>query len=97
LFCTTIIMGTSVIFAATPLIFELACEISYPTGEGTANGVLTLLNNLFGGIFLLIMLDPSIGRLSTHERFKRMLFIRTKYTKMRILGVIAFIKLQNNI
>ena len=62
LFCTAIITGTTAIYAATPLIFELACEISYPTGEGTANGMLTLLNNLCGGVFLLIMLDPNIGR-----------------------------------
>ena len=61
MFCTAIVVGTTALYAATPLIYELACEISYPTGEGTANGVLTLLNNIFGGIFLLIMMDPSIG------------------------------------
>ena len=31
----------------------------------------------------------------THERFRRMLFIRTKHN-MRIVGVIPFIKLQND-
>lgn len=58
---STVVIGCSMIYASTPLIFELACEIAYPVGEGTANGMLTLLNNIFGGLFLLIMLDPNIG------------------------------------
>ena len=39
----------------------------------------------------------SEGRLKfqTHKRFKRRLFIRTKYN-MRIFGIIPFIKLQND-
>ncbi|KAK7093171.1 solute carrier family 49 member 4 homolog [Littorina saxatilis] len=61
MYISAIVVGTTAVYAATPLIFELTCEVSYPTGEGTANGLLTLLNNIFGGVFLLIMLDPSIG------------------------------------
>ncbi|XP_070175531.1 solute carrier family 49 member 4-like isoform X2 [Littorina saxatilis] len=61
MYISAIVVGTTAVYAATPLIFELTCEVCYPTGEGTANGLLTLLNSIFGGVFLLIMLDPSIG------------------------------------
>lgn len=58
---TTIIVGMTVINAAVPLIFELGCELAYPTGEGTTNGVLTIANNIAGVIFLFILMDPHIG------------------------------------
>ena len=47
--------------AATPLFFEIACELSYPVAEGLTNGVLTLLNNISGLIFLFMMMVPNIG------------------------------------
>lgn len=61
LFYATIIVGITALNAAVPLIFELACELAYPTGEGTTNGVLTIINNLAGLIFLFIMMVPDIG------------------------------------
>ncbi|KAK7495693.1 hypothetical protein BaRGS_00013140 [Batillaria attramentaria] len=61
LFYTTIIVGMMALSAAIPLMFEMACEVAYPTGEGTANGVLTIVNNLFGLIFLFVLMIPHIG------------------------------------
>ncbi|PVD36113.1 hypothetical protein C0Q70_03086 [Pomacea canaliculata] len=55
------IIGTTALNAAVPLIFELACELSYPTGEGTANGVLTMVYNFVSVVILFIFMIPNIG------------------------------------
>ena len=39
--------------------------------------------------------SPCLGKIQTHERFKRMIFVRKK-CNMQIFGIILFIKLQNN-
>jgi FLVCR family MFS transporter len=65
LFYTTIIVGSTALNAVVPLLFELACELSYPTGEGITNGVMTMSNNFFGLIFLFIFMIPDIGMLSS--------------------------------
>ena len=58
--------------AATPLFFETACEVTYPVAEGVTNLVLTLVNNIFGLIFLLIQMIPNIGKNNTQpQREKR--------------------------
>ncbi|KAK6186018.1 hypothetical protein SNE40_008137 [Patella caerulea] len=57
----TIIMGVMTLNSSVPLLFELACELAYPIGEGTTNGVMTILNNLGGLIFLFILMIPNIG------------------------------------
>ena len=62
LFYTTIIAGSTALNAAVPLLFELACELAYPTGEGTTNGVLTIVNNLCGLIFLFVFMIPDVGK-----------------------------------
>ncbi|XP_050395913.2 solute carrier family 49 member 4 isoform X2 [Patella vulgata] len=60
-FYLTVIMGVMALNASVPLLFELACELAYPIGEGTTNGVMTILNNLGGLIFLFILMIPNIG------------------------------------
>ena len=40
----------------------MACETTYPVGQGITNLVLTLVNNIGGGIFLLIQMVPNIGK-----------------------------------
>lgn len=62
----TVILGNTAVTATVPLIFELACELSYPTGEGITNGVLTTFNNVFALVFLFIMMVPNIGTLWTN-------------------------------
>lgn len=57
----TTIVGGMALSAAVPLMFEMACELAYPTGEGTANGVLTIINNFFGLIFLFIFMIPNLS------------------------------------
>ena len=54
----------------------MACETTYPVGEGITNLVLTLVNNIGGGTFLLIQMVPNIGKyyldvliLSQHQAF----------------------------
>lgn len=66
MFYSTIIVGTTALNAAVPLLFELACELAYPTGEGTTNGVLTILCNFFGLIFLFVFMIPGIGTMWTN-------------------------------
>ncbi|KAK0064967.1 disrupted in renal carcinoma protein 2, partial [Biomphalaria pfeifferi] len=57
----TIIGGNSLLNAAVPIMFELGCELAYSISEGAANGVMTLLNNFGGLIFLLIFFIPNVG------------------------------------
>ncbi|XP_041371393.1 solute carrier family 49 member 4 homolog isoform X2 [Gigantopelta aegis] len=56
----TVIIGMTAVNAAVPLIFEMSCELTYPIGEGTTNGVLTTVNNLGGLIFLGVLMIPDI-------------------------------------
>ena len=51
--------------AATPIFFETACEVTYPVSEGVTNLVLTLVNNMFGLLFLLVQMVPNIGKSDT--------------------------------
>nr|KAG5703789.1 hypothetical protein BaRGS_009587 [Batillaria attramentaria] len=63
MFYVVIIGGMTSLSAAVPLIFELACELAYPTGEGTTNVVLTVINNIGGLLFLFAGMIPNIGTL----------------------------------
>ncbi|KAJ8316689.1 hypothetical protein KUTeg_005760 [Tegillarca granosa] len=60
LYCSCI-LGGMFLNGSIPLFYELACETSYPVAEGITGGFLTLFNNLFGIIFLLVLLIPGIG------------------------------------
>ncbi|XP_059177517.1 solute carrier family 49 member 4-like [Physella acuta] len=57
----TVIGGNGLINAAVPMIYELGCELAYPTSEGAANGFLTYLNNMGGLFFLAVFAVPHIG------------------------------------
>ncbi|XP_063417712.1 solute carrier family 49 member 4-like [Mytilus trossulus] len=56
-----IILGTICLQAATPLYFEMACEVCYPVSEGLTNVLLTTMCNVGSFIFLLLQMIPSIG------------------------------------
>jgi len=60
LYTSCILIGVF-INGAVPLFYEITCETSYPVAEGVTCGVLTLVNNLVGVMFLFIMLIPNIG------------------------------------
>ncbi|XP_070174311.1 solute carrier family 49 member 4-like [Littorina saxatilis] len=63
IFYVTIIGGMTSLTSAVPLIFELACELAFPTGEGTTNVVLTTICNIGGLLFLFVEMIPNIGYL----------------------------------
>ncbi|XP_025082550.1 disrupted in renal carcinoma protein 2 homolog [Pomacea canaliculata] len=63
---TTIIVGYVAITSAIPFLYELACELAYPVGEATSNGILTMVNNFTGIIFLLVLMIPNIGTMWTN-------------------------------
>ena len=54
---------------AVPLYYELVCEIVYPVSEGIANMVLTLMNNITGLIFTLVLVIPNIGEENESSHF----------------------------
>lgn len=56
-----VIGGVTALNSAVPLLFEMSCELTYPIGEGTTNGILTLMNNIGGLVFLFVLMVPSIG------------------------------------
>lgn len=55
------IVGGLFLNGGIPLFYELSCEVSYPIAEGITGAFLTLLNNIFGVLFLLALQIPSIG------------------------------------
>ncbi|KAK3605961.1 hypothetical protein CHS0354_019638 [Potamilus streckersoni] len=55
------IMSFVFVNGGIPLFYEISCEASYPVAEGVTGGFLTLLNNLFGIMFLFMLLIPGIG------------------------------------
>lgn len=60
LWAASIILSMA-INGSNPLFFELACETAYPIAEGITGGLMTFVNNIVGGIFLLMLLIPNIG------------------------------------
>jgi uncharacterized membrane protein len=63
----TITTATTAINSAVPLLFELSCELAYPIGEGSAAGVLTLISNFCGLLFLAVFSFPNIGKFSSYK------------------------------
>ncbi|XP_053372758.1 solute carrier family 49 member 4 homolog [Mercenaria mercenaria] len=55
---TSYISANVFLGTASPLFFEMACEVTYPVAEGVTNLVLTLVNNIAGLLFLLVQLLP---------------------------------------
>ena len=47
---------------SVPLFYEISCELCYPQPEGIVGGFLTVLNNIFGILFLLVLDIPHIGK-----------------------------------
>lgn len=57
----SIILFCMLLGSTSPLYFEMACEVTYPVAEGVTNLVLTLLNNIGGLVFLIVLMIPNIG------------------------------------
>ena len=68
--------------AATPIFFETACEVTYPVSEGVTNLVLTLVNNMFGLIFLLVQMIPNIGKSDTYRILGECLLIQVYQARL---------------
>ncbi|BFZ22585.1 hypothetical protein BsWGS_25624 [Bradybaena similaris] len=60
-FYVTIIAATALVNAAVPLLYELACELAFPTSEAAANGLLTLFNSFWSLVFLAVLSNPDVG------------------------------------
>ncbi|XP_048237588.1 solute carrier family 49 member 4 homolog [Haliotis rufescens] len=57
-----VIIGVVAGGSTIPLFFELGCELTYPIGEGTANGVLNLFYHIGALTCLLAYMIPQLGR-----------------------------------
>lgn len=44
-----------------PLFYELSCETSYPIAEGITGAFSTMLDSIFGVLFLFVLQIPNIG------------------------------------
>ncbi|XP_072029148.1 solute carrier family 49 member 4-like [Amphiura filiformis] len=62
----SLIVLAVIIRTTIPLYFEITVEGTYPVAEGITAMIMTWLNNLYGLIFLLVFLSPSIGVLWTN-------------------------------
>ncbi|CAG5129207.1 unnamed protein product [Candidula unifasciata] len=60
-FYVTVIASTALVNAAVPLLYELACEMAFPTSEAAANGLLTLFNSFWSLVFLAVLSIPGVG------------------------------------
>ena len=56
------ILGGFFVSGTIPLFYELTVESTYPVAEGVTTGALTLINNTFTVIFLLILMVPGVGK-----------------------------------
>lgn len=92
LFIASNIITHMALAGSVPLLFELACENAYPTGEGTANGVMTIINNFASLVFLAIMMIPNIGSLwmnwmllgSIGICFPALIIMKERYRRLEI-------------
>lgn len=56
------ILGGFFVSGTIPLFLELTVETTYPVAEGVTTGLLTLINNTFTVLFLLVLAIPGVGR-----------------------------------
>lgn len=56
------ILGGFFVSGTIPLFYELTVESTYPVAEGITTGLLTLINNSFTVIFLIILMVPGVGK-----------------------------------
>ncbi|CAG5118500.1 unnamed protein product [Candidula unifasciata] len=57
----TVIAANVLFNAAVPMLYEMGCELAYPTSEGAANGILTYVNNFCGLVFLAVFSFQNVG------------------------------------
>lgn len=55
------ILGGFFVSGTIPLFYELTVESTYPVAEGVTTGLLTLINNSFTVMFLLVLMIPGVG------------------------------------
>lgn len=55
------IFGGFFVSGTIPLFYELTVESTYPVAEGVTTGLLTIINNTFTVIFLLVLMIPGVG------------------------------------
>lgn len=55
------ILGGFFVSGTIPLFYELTVESTYPVAEGVTTGALTIINNTFTVIFLLVLMVPKVG------------------------------------
>ena len=55
------IIGGFCVNGSIPLLFELVVELTYPVPETVSIAFISVVNNLFAFIFLLILGIPNIG------------------------------------
>ena len=56
------ILGGFFVSGTIPLFYELTVESTYPVAEGITTGALTIINNSFTVIFLVILMIPGVGK-----------------------------------
>ena len=60
-----------------PLFYELSCETSYPIAEGITGAFSTILDSMFGVLFLFILQIPHIGNVQSLNNI-HVIIIKTK-------------------
>ncbi|GFO17006.1 disrupted in renal carcinoma protein 2 [Plakobranchus ocellatus] len=88
----TVVLPGCLVFGTHPLFFELACEVTYPTGESVTTFIMTLAQYLTGASFLGILIIPGIGVswmnwlvvACTAATLGLLLLVREDYHRMKI-------------
>ena len=68
------ILGGFFVSGTIPLFYELTVESTYPVAEGITTGLLTIINNSFTVIFLVILMVPGVGKFKTRFAANRAVF-----------------------
>ena len=56
------IVGGVFLSGTIPLFYELSCETSHPIAEGITGAFITIIDSIFGVVFLITLQIPHIGK-----------------------------------
>lgn len=77
------ILGGFFVSGTIPLFYELTVESTYPVAEGVTTGLLTLINNSFTVIFLLVLMIPGVGEWKINTLLTHLSSFRSKVNSLR--------------
>ena len=73
-----------------PLFYELSCETSYPIAEGITGAFSTILDSMFGVLFLFILQIPHIGKVQFLDTCCIIIIIKAKVPHPHVWATLPY-------